>query len=115
MTQIGFHLPDGFELFQESNLDNHVDIALRIIKEKGWEEYLQQSNYSDPVDFLVFNCGALKVGNCYLGKIVTVYPSKVSPYIQERINFYKKEGYQIDFASNLRHMSDHDIISMFHS
>lgn len=114
MVKLGFCLPDGTEIFQQDDQDNHVDIAFRLINQKGWKVYFEQSSESDPVDYLVFRCGALKVGNRYFGKTVSFYPNRISLHIQQKINEYKALGYEIDFAQNIE-PTQHDIILLFHS
>lgn len=113
MIKIGFSLADGRDVFQEDRQENHEDIAMRIIRQEGWEEYFKQSEYRDPSDFLVFSCGALKIGNSYYGKVIQFHPPKITPSIQQKIAFYKAEGYKIDLAPNYQ-IQERDLVRLFH-
>ena len=76
---LGFILDRESKFFQEEGEKGHIEIALRVIKEIGKQKkYEQQTKWKDPVDFLVYSIGALKVGNRWTERVVTYCPYVVT-------------------------------------
>ena len=80
---LGFILDKNTSFFQQEGEKGHIETALRVIEEIGKKEkYEQQTKWKDPVDFLVYSVGALKVGNRWKEKVITYCPYLVDKEMQ---------------------------------
>ena len=94
---LGFILDKKTSLFQQKNDHGHIEIAFRLISKIGkTSQYEQQTKWKDPVDFLVFTMGALKVGNRWNEKVITYCPNAISTEMRDIIAEYIKERYEVD-------------------
>ena len=109
---LGFILDKKTSFFQEEGERGHIEIALRVIEEIGKKQkYETQTKWKDPVDFLVYSIGVLKVGNRWEEKIITYCPYLVTSEIQDIIVEYKKERYKVDEV--YEPTTDDDMSSIF--
>lgn len=94
---LGFILDRNTSFFQKAGEHGHIEVALRVISEIGKQKkFEQQTKWTDPVDFLVFTMGALKVGNRWNEKVVTYCPNAINTEIQDIIAEYRRERYKVD-------------------
>lgn len=109
---LGFILNKDTKFFKEESEKGHIEVALRVIEGIGKkEEYERQAKWKDPVDYLVFCIGALKVGNRWQERVITYYPYTVGNELQSIINEYKQAQYKIDEV--FEPTDNTDAISMF--
>lgn len=78
MVELGFILPTGDKYLQEANEEGHIEVARRVIEKNSMSDRYERSKWNDPVDFLVFEEGALKIGNRWGAQVITYYPNKLS-------------------------------------
>lgn len=98
--QEGFYLYAGGEFVKiEDPLKGHNGLAVKIIKDKGWEEQYKCSKYKDPVDFLIFVKEAIKVGNQLGEEIVTISCNTKGREVDEVLVKYEKLGWKIDIVT----------------
>ena len=93
----GFILQDGTELKMDSECRLHEELALKYIKEERLSSSFRKSPYSDPVDFMVLELGAIKVGNMAKSTTITVSRSWLTDRILSIIKKYKDQGYRVDY------------------
>lgn len=94
---LGFILSTGEKAFRDSEKDGHIEVAERIIKSNaGMAAKYEHSIWRDPVDFLIFDEGALKVGNRYGVLVITYYPKLLSKPVKDAIIEYRALGYKED-------------------
>lgn len=96
MLYYGFILPDGKELVMSEDIRTHELLAVNYIKENGyWKDY-RNSSCEDPVDFMVIELGAIKVGNFASSTSITVSAPYYSDYIKSMVEMYSRKGYKVD-------------------
>ena len=96
MLYYGFILPDGKELVMSDKIRTHEALALKYIKENGYAREYRCSSCEDPIDFLVIELGAIKVGNFASSTSITVSVPYYSEYIKSMVQMYSSEGYRVD-------------------
>lgn len=77
----------------------HIEIARRIIREIGLEKRYKDSKWGkmdNPVDYLVYEEGAIKIGNRWGAKIITYCPDSISRKIYPKLQEYIDDWYQVD-------------------
>ena len=99
MIYYGFIMPDGTERPMTDDARLHGDLALKIIREEGYNKDFRKSDITDPVDFLVLEIGAIKVGNQAKSDSVTVKTPIYEPMIRGFVKLYQELGYRIDRIS----------------
>ena len=95
---LGFILESG-EVFLRAigDEEGHIEIAERIIQQKGWSnEFASGCWGNNPVDFLIYEKGALKVGNRWGSRKVSYYPAKLSREVRDFIDEYRARNYEIE-------------------
>lgn len=100
--EIGFVLSNGERYFKEESESGHIEVAFRILnlpENKSLKNMYEKSvwgNMNNPVDFLVFEEGALKVGIKYgTERVLLYYPYMVSRKTDEAMVEYKSRHYRI--------------------
>ena len=111
---LGFVMPNGKTYDQENQSDGHIEIARRVITSENLDEKYKNSRWNDPVDFLIFDEGALKVGNRWGKRVVSYYPNMITSVIQEYIESYTSLCYTEDRVSPPDGESGRSLISFFH-
>ena len=96
MLYYGFILPNGTELVPNDEIRTHEQLAEHYIKENYLYKDFRKSSCEDPVDFLVVDLGAIKVGNFAKATSITVAIPYYSDFIKEKVNEYACKGYRID-------------------
>ena len=96
MLYYGFILPDGTELEMTEGIRLHYDLALKYIKDNRYTKDFRQSSCEDPVDFMVVEVGAIKVGNFARATSITVSVPYHSDIIKAKVREYGRLGYRID-------------------
>lgn len=97
MTTLGFFLyGDYYE--KNSPTEGHIEIARRILnKRPAWLQHFEKNGkYSDPVDYLIFTKGAVKIGNRW-GKKVITYDSKfLDKEVETCLWVYMSRGWKVE-------------------
>lgn len=96
MLYYGFILPDGTELAMDDTVRTHEELAENYIKNNYLYRDFRKSSCEDPVDFLVVELGAIKVGNFAKATSVTVAIPYYSDYIKSKCEEYARIGFSID-------------------
>ncbi|MBQ3409256.1 MAG: hypothetical protein IJH12_08655 [Clostridia bacterium] len=100
--ELGFILSNGKCYFKEDSEKGHIEVAVRILnlpENKSLKSRYEKSVWGDmnnPVDFLVFEEGALKVGIKYgTERVVVFYPYMISRKTDEAIAEYRSKHYRV--------------------
>lgn len=100
--ELGFILSSGERYFKEESEKGHIEVAMRILnmpENKSLKLMYERSVWSsmnNPVDFLVFEEGALKVGIKYgTEKVLLYYPYMISHKTDEALAEYMSKHYRI--------------------
>ena len=96
MLYYGFILPDGTELTMSEKIRTHEDLAINYIEENRLMKDYRRSSCEDPVDYMVVELGAIKVGNFASSTSITVSVPFFSEYIKSMTEMYSKKGYRVD-------------------
>lgn len=96
MLYYGFILPDGTELVMSEEVRTHEALAINYIKENGYMKEFRRSSCEDPVDFVVIELGAIKVGNFANSTSITVSAPYYSEFIKSMVDMYASNGYRVD-------------------
>lgn len=96
MLYYGFILPDGTELKMEGKISTHEKLAEKFIQDKGLQRDYKKSNSTTPIDYLVIDWGAIKVGNLSRSDTITVTCPYYSEIIETKVREYRENGYRID-------------------
>ena len=85
--------------FKEKGEKGHIEVALRTIRVMDLQEKYEKSKWgkmNNPVDFLVFEEGALKLGTRWEDRVLTYCPNSISKKIYPVIREYISRIYRID-------------------
>ena len=96
MLYYGFILPDGTELAMDDNIRTHEELAENYIKTNNLYKDFRESSCESPVDFLVLELGAIKIGNITGPISITVAIPYHSDFIKSMCEEYYKKGFRID-------------------
>ena len=89
---------DMYETNDQKN--GHIEIANKVIEQNGWKGQFQVSKFNDPVDFLIFEKEAIKIGN-QLGKnIITLADNTSGREVDNLLVIYEKMRWKIDYVHN---------------
>ena len=113
-VSLGFVMPNGKTYDQENQSEGHIEIARRVIEAENLVEKYQNSKWNDPVDFLLFVEGALKVGNRWGKRVVSYYPNMLTSTIQKHLESYKNRCYAEDKVYTTGENCGESLISFFH-
>ena len=84
---------------KQENEKGHIEIALRLIRMLGWQEKYQRSKWgkmNNPVDYLVFEEGAIKLGTRWEDRVITYCPNTIEKRIYPIIRDYSNRRYRLD-------------------
>ena len=96
MLYYGFILPSGEELVMSEDIRTHEALAFAYIQKNRLMKEFRNSSCEDPVDFMVVEVGAIKVGNFANSTSITVSVPYYSDYIKSMVEMYGQKGYRID-------------------
>lgn len=96
MSELGFVLQNGDTYLRKTKSEGHIEIARRIINDTQMTKDFEKSSYTDPVDYLIFVQGALKIGSRWGDRVIVYYPAKVNKKIEEAISEYTQKNYRED-------------------
>ena len=97
MLYYGFIMPDGSEYSNTPKKQLHMEIAIQIIKERYINDFLE-SEIMNPIDFLVIEVGAIKVGNRFKSSSITVRYLLENSLIRNFVELYESQGYRVDYV-----------------
>ena len=80
--------------------NGHIEIAEMILNRKNWKGQFEVSKFSDPVDFLVFEKEAIKIGNCYCQNVITLSDKTKGREVDNVLVIYEKERWRIETIRN---------------
>lgn len=88
-------MPSGAKYLAEPN-EGHIEVANRVIRIEKLEIKYKNliTTWSDPVDFLVFVEGALKIGNRWGERVITYYPHALARNVRDEIESYVSRNYR---------------------
>ena len=96
---LGFALNDGEVILRNEEERGHIEVAWRILNEYKWMKYkFDISSWApdNPVDFLIYEEGAAKIGNRWgETRIIQYYPYVMSKKIEEVLEEYRSRNYDI--------------------
>ncbi len=95
-NELGFYLPNGNKYFQLETEKGHIEVAMRVINIENLSERFEKSKWNDPVDFLIFDIGAIKIGNRWGSRVISYYPNLLDRKSEEVIAIYKMRHYDED-------------------
>ena len=77
--------------------DGHIEIASRIIDSKSWKSQFESDpKWKDPVDFLIYRKGAIKIGNRWGARKLS-YSSRMSDKETDGVIIeYQSAGWEIE-------------------
>lgn len=84
---------------KEKGEKGHIEIAVRTIREIGAESRYKKSKWGkmdNPVDFLVYEEGAIKLGTRWEDRVVTYCPNSMSKKLYPVVREYNMRSYRID-------------------
>lgn len=87
------------EFFRETPKEGHIEIAERIIRQLGATKKYKNSRWgkmNNPVDYLVYEEGGLKIGTRWDHRIVTYCPNSVKRKLYKVLREYINRSYKID-------------------
>lgn len=95
-NNLGFVMPNGYKYLREQEDHGHIEVAKKIIAEEKLSARYQKSPWKDPVDFLLFEEGALKVGNRWGERVILYYPNLLTKRVKDAILEYRAIHYRED-------------------
>jgi len=97
--ELGFILPDGEKYLKDESERGHIEIGFRIINsDSGMKARFEKSVWApnNPVDFLIFEEGAAKIGNRWgTQRLIQYYPYLLSRKVQDSLLEYRNRNYEI--------------------
>ena len=96
MLEFGFFVYG--EYYGRNSNEGHIEIAQRILnKHPSWLSHFEtQSKWKDPVDFLVYFKGAVKIGNRWGKKVVSYSSYHMDKEMEGCLAEYKSARWQLD-------------------
>ena len=92
--------------YEQEKDEGHIEIALRILASKpAWKNHFDnqaETGWEDPVDFLVFIKGAVKIGNRWGKKVITYSSAHLDKEMDACILEYKSHGWSTEDVRFLR-------------
>lgn len=105
MVTLGFFVYGKYYGREDGN-EGHIEIASRILSQKeAWKRHFEtqaKTGWRDPVDFLVYIKGAVKIGNRWGKKVITYSSFHLDNEMQECISYYKMHGWRVEDIWNLK-------------
>lgn len=104
-VELGFVLDDGRKILRTIDsvrkatnfMGGHIELAYEIIEAERWEQEFHKSDWKNhPVDFLLYEKGALKIGTKYGDRKVTYYPPKLSRKANIVLYEYKARQFEVE-------------------
>lgn len=104
-VELGFVLDDGRKILRtidtlrkaNSFIGGHIELAYQIIEAERWEHEFHKSDWRNhPVDFLLYEKGALKIGTKYGDRKVSYYPPKLTRKADIVLCEYKSRQFDIE-------------------
>lgn len=96
IDDLGFVMPNGDKYLREQENHGHIEVAEKIIAEERLTLRFEKSQWEDPVDFLLFEEGALKIGSRYGERVISYYPNLLTRKVRDAILEYKSKNYRED-------------------
>lgn len=97
--ELGFALTDGEVILKDDSERGHIELAWRILNsDKRMKERFEKSVWApnDPVDYLIYDEGAAKIGNRWgQTRLVQYYPYVMSKRIGDILEEYRSLNYDI--------------------
>lgn len=84
---------------KEREEKGHIEIAVRTIREIGAESRYKKSKWGkmdNPVDYLVYEEGAIKLGTRWEDRVVTYCPNSMSKKLYPVVREYIMRSYRVD-------------------
>lgn len=97
MVTLGFYCYGNY-YSKENSTDGHIEIARRILERKpSWlAAFNENTRYRDPVDFLIFCKGAIKIGSRFGMKTVIYSSRNLDKEMQTILMEYKNKGWKLE-------------------
>ena len=95
MIELGFFLYGDY-YGKEDPKEGHIEIAKRILaKRPAWLQHFRENGkYRDPVDYLIFTKGAVKIGNRWGNKVITYDSKFLDKEIDTCLCEYRSHGWK---------------------
>ena len=87
------------EFIRREGERGHIEVALRAISECNLQSKYEKSKWgkmNNPVDFLVFEEGAIKLGTRWEDRVVTFCPNSISKKLYVLVQDYINRMYRVD-------------------
>lgn len=97
MVKLGFFVYG--EYYEQSNPEEgHIEIAMRILEGRPtWlQSFKANDKYRDPVDFLIYTKGAVKIGNRWGAKVLSYNSRFLDKEMEGCICEYNSCGWILD-------------------
>lgn len=91
------------KFFRQSPKEGHIEIAERIIRQLGVTKKYENSQWgkmNNPVDYLVYVEGGVKVGTRWNNRVVTYCPNSLKRKLYKVLGEYVQRSYKIDKVSD---------------
>lgn len=104
MVELGFFVYNDY--YGQEGKEGHIEIAHRILSQKpAWRNHFElqaRTKWKDPVDFLVFVKGAVKIGNRWGARVVTYSSAHMDKEMLTCLMEYKARGWKLEDVALLR-------------
>lgn len=104
MVDLGFFVYG--EYYGQEGKEGHIEIAYRILsKRPAWKNHFEnqaKTKWRDPVDFLVFVKGAVKIGNRWGAKVITYSGAHMDKEMLTCIMEYKSHNWRLEDVALLK-------------
>ena len=87
------------EFIRRKDERGHIEVAIRAIRECNLQQKYEKSKWgkmNNPVDFLVFEEGAIKLGTRWEDRVITYCPNSISKKLYALVQDYINRMYRVD-------------------